>query len=274
MAGYFYPASPEALRREVERCFLHPLGPGSVPRVGEVPLPGPVGLVVPHAGYRYSGPVAARGLSALAPLGRPGAFVILGPNHYGAGPGLALSPASAWETPLGTVPLDRGLAEGLLQAVPGLAYSEPAHRQEHSVEVQVPLLQFLYGAGITILPLVMEDQSLATALRLGEALAGLVRGRGVALLASTDLSHYYPQSQALRRDRLVVEAVLSGDPARVAQAAERVNMCGPGPVMALLACMGALGEVAVREVGYATSGDTGGEADAVVGYLSALVTVR
>jgi len=273
VAGTFYPAEAPALCRALEACYRHPLGTGEVPASPPHTLEGPAGLVVPHAGLIYSGPVASHAYARLARAGRPETVVLLGPDHYGLGPGLALSPHSAWATPLGESPLEGDLARALREAFPALAVSEEAHRYEHSLEVQAVFLQHLFGQGLPLLPIAFTDQTPATCIPFGEALASVVRGRGLAVVATTDLTHYYPYDTAVALDRSVVSAIAGGDPWAVARLAEdpRFTLCGPGPVMALLACFRALGGGRVEVLKYANSGDTAGPRDEVVGYLSAVV---
>jgi len=219
----------------------------------------------------YSGPVAARGFAWLAARGRPQVVVAVGPDHRAMARGIALSPAQAWQTPLGTVPLPRDLAQELQEACPLVREEEAPHAQEHSVEVMLPFLQHLYGEGVPpFLPLVMGRQDLEASLSLGRALARVARGRGVALLASTDLSHYFPLERANRLDRLAIDAILSGEPEGLHRAVEEhgINMCGPGPAMAVLEACRSLGLGRMELLGYATSGDVTGDTSWVVGYAS------
>ncbi|MFQ5860663.1 MAG: AmmeMemoRadiSam system protein B [Dehalococcoidia bacterium] len=272
VAGQFYAASPEALRRQLLGCYTHPLGPGGPPQVNPATLGTVVGLVVPHAGYTYSGPVAAHAFARLAQRGTPQTVVILGPNHYGLGKPLALSPHGSWETPLGTVEVDGALGEALAFRLPSLASSEAAHRQEHALEVEVPFLQHLYGC-VNILPIAMLDQGVETSVELGRALAKVL-SPGSVVLASTDLSHYYPQGTARELDRRAIEAILSLDPSSLHDVIEKagINMCGPGPVAAMLECLRRLGAGEARLLAYATSGDTSGKLSQVVGYVAVEVS--
>jgi AmmeMemoRadiSam system protein B len=273
VAGTFYAGEREALLRELAWCYTHPLGPGDLPPMTALPpLEHPVGLIAPHAGYRYSGPVAAWAYAFLARQGRPQGVVLLGPDHYGAGAPLSLSDADAWETPLGLAPIVHTLDAPLCRRLPSLRLAPAAHRHEHSLEVHLPFLQHLFGPEVPLLPIAMGDQSPATAVRLGQALGDLLPRQGWALVASTDLSHYYPDEEARRLDRRVLEAIRTGRPEAVGEAAQEVNLCGPGPVMALLACCAVWGYPPPRLLAYATSGDTRGEREGVVGYASLAVT--
>ncbi|MFN3973696.1 MAG: AmmeMemoRadiSam system protein B [Dehalococcoidia bacterium] len=271
VAGAFYAGERQALLKEVEWCYRHPLGPGFLPRLKDTPLASPLGLVAPHAAYRYSGPVAAHAYAALAQAGRPRGVVLLGPDHYGLGASLSLTEADAWQTPLGLVPVDHSLDSALRHRIPGLRPSPSAHSREHSLEVHLPFLQYLLGGECPFMPIAMLDQSLESAVRIGQALGEVVRGQGWVLIASTDLSHYHPDERARRLDRRAIDAILTGHPKGVAEVAEEVNMCGPGPVMVLLTCFGVWGRPQPRLLAYATSADTGGEREGVVGYASLLL---
>ena len=269
VAGSFYAGSAPGLRAQVEAAFLHPQGPGALPRVDPHGPRRLAGLVVPHAGLAYSGPVAAHAYAALAADGQPDTAVIIGPNHAGLGPAVAVSLAAAWRTPLGEVPVARDLAEALLAGLAAAAPSEVAHEREHSLEVQLPFLQYLYGAAVAVVPVVMSDQRPAVAQALGEALAAALTGRNAVIIASTDLNHYESQSAALVKDQLVLDAVLSGDTARLLELAPyQVTACGPGPVAAALTAARLLGADRVALLKHATSGDVSGDTRSVVGYAA------
>jgi hypothetical protein len=273
VAGTFYPGTADDLRRQIEALFRHPLGPGRPPTVVHDGPRQLVGLVCPHAGYIYSGAVAAHAYAALAADGRPGAVVIIGPNHHGLGPRVAVSTADVWRTPLGELAVERSLAQAVVDALPWPAEGEVAHLREHSVEVQLPFLQFLYGDAVPVVPIAMKEQSFEVAEALGQALASALAGRDALIVASTDLSHYEPQRVAQANDRFALDAMVAGDPERVVQAAlSRTTMCGPGPVAATLVAAQALGAGRVEVLKYATSGDAAGDMRQVVGY--AALTLR
>lgn len=269
VAGAFYAGTAEALTRQIESAYRDPRGPRRLPEGTTAPLEAPVALVVPHAGYQYSGPIAAWGYAWLATQGRPDVVAIVGPDHRAIADGAALSSADAWQTPLGTVSLDQDLASQLRATCPSASVDDTAHAEEHSVEVQVPFLQHLYALRPPrLFPIVMGPQHLETSLELGRALASVLRGRAAALLASTDLSHYYRQSQARELDRHAIDAILTGIPSEVEGAVRHhgINMCGMGPVMAVLAAARELGLPKPELLSYANSGDVTGEASWVVGY--------
>src|SRR5437867_4285302 len=183
VAGAFYERSKEGLLRQIRECYTHPLGPGRVPsvRAGERRI---LGLVVPHAGYVYSGPVAAHAYAALAADGWPSSFVILGPNHHGAGAPLAVTNHD-WQTPLGTVPVDPEVYARL--AKPPLEDDIRAHRDEHSIEVQLPFLQQL-KEDLRFVAICMAFQADELAAEVAGPVAGAAKRRDGALSAAPDLT--------------------------------------------------------------------------------------
>src|SRR2546426_584799 len=220
------------------------------------------GLVVPHAGYMYSGPVAAHAYAALARDGVPKTFVILGPNHTGLGAAMALGEHD-WETPLGVAMFDRALGARLRKAP--ITEDIVAHRREHSIEVQLPFLQDLVGE-VAFVPICMGLQDLPAAVEVGGIVGDAIKGEDVVVLASTDFSHYIPKAEAARRDRMAIDKILAFDVEgfyRTVQE-EDVSMCGFGPVMAM---MTAIGPATPEFLKYASSGDVAPMED-VVGYAA------
>lgn len=245
VAGAFYSGEAGELRDEIAAAFHSPLGPGALP---EVRADGPrrvLGLVVPHAGYVYSGPGAAWGFAEAARDGRPGAVVLLGVNHRGYGAPIALSPDAAWRTPLGEIPVATALGERLCAFDAEVIPDARAHAQEHSLEVQVPFLQVIFG-DVPILPILLGHAGVPAVLRLGEALAVLAREADLLIVASTDFSHYVTQATATRLDRLALDAIAAVNPRALIEAVsrEQITMCGVLPVAALLAAGQALGATA------------------------------
>jgi len=273
VAGAFYAGAPAELRAQIEAAFRHPVGPGRLPEVDPAGPRQVVGLVAPHAGYVYSGPVAAHAYAALAADGRPEVAVILGPSHYGLGTVVSVSPADGWETPLGMVAVDRALADAIATALPWPAVSAAAHELEHSIEVQLPFLQYLYGDGLRIVPIAMTEQSLAVASTLGLALGRALAGRNAVVIASTDLTHYEPQSSAIQKDDLALAAMVDFSAARLFEIAPRyASVCGPGPVAAALLACRELGAKHAAVLQHATSGDVAGDKRRVVGYAALAIS--
>jgi len=264
--GVFYSADPDALRAQVEWCFKHPVGPGRLPApwgTGRV-----MALVVPHAGLAYSGPVAAHAYLRLAGARRPGVVVVIGPDHNGAGPPSALSPEEHWQGPLGDVTTYHPVKDALQQG--GIPMDARGHRREHCIEVQLPFLQYM-GYDGPVVPIVMADQDAATVEHLTGALAAVLAGQDAVLVASTDLSHYLPHERAVETDRIVLEALASGDGGRLLREVRQggITMCGVGPAAAVLDAARRLGSVRVEILRYSTSGEVSGERGAVVGYVAA-----
>jgi len=262
VAGQFYEGDSRALAAQVESCYRHPLGPGDRPRVARGGPRTLKGLVVPHAGYMYSGPIAAHAYAALARDGLPETFVILGPNHTGLGSMVALG-AHDWETPLGVAEYDRDLGAKMLRDP--ITDDIIAHRHEHSIEVQLPFLQDL-SEKLKFVPICMMLQELEDAVRVGRIVRDAIKGQDVVVLASTDFSHYIPKEEAARRDRLAIDQILAFDVPGFFRTIRKhdVSMCGYGPVMAM---MTAIGSATPEFLKYGSSGDVAPMRD-VVGYAA------
>ena len=269
-AGAFYAGSQQSLREQIESCFRHELGPGSLPTVADKKLQNIVGLVCPHAGYMYSGPVAAHGYYHLAQDGKPDIVVILGPNHTGNGSALAAMREGAWRTPLGDVEIDTATADLITHASSIIDVDDSAHAFEHSVEVQLPFLQYLYGSSFKFVPICFLMQDLESSREVGSALAKALIGKNAVIIASTDMTHYEPQRSTEKKDKAAIEAVLKLDEQQLYSTVEgfNISMCGPGPTTALVAAAKALGAKKAELLCYKTSGDITGDYSAVVGYAS------
>jgi AmmeMemoRadiSam system protein B len=266
VAGSWYPGSAAGIVEEVERYLASARCPEVPGRL--------VGLISPHAGLRYSGPVAAYGYSLLR--GRADLSVVLvGPSHRVAFDGLALWTHGAFETPLGRTPIDEDLAAALLQADARLQHTPRPHRDEHSLEMQLPFLQHVVP-GLRIVPVLMGSQAREEVGILAAALARALAGRREALLvASSDLSHYHPAPVANRLDALVVGDVERFDPDALMDRLEasHEHACGGGPIVAVMRAAAELGARRASVLRYADSGDAGeGDKSRVVGYLSAALS--
>ncbi len=273
-AGSFYEASEKGLRAQIEGCFLHTLGPGKIPRISEGNGRKLIALVCPHAGYMYSGPIAAHSYSRLAQHGEVDSVVILGPNHTGIGSAVSMYDEGVWQTPLGEAQIDSELADEIGKNSEIIDSEEGAHRYEHSIEVQIPFLQYLYGKDLKFVPICMMLQDLSTSIEVGEAVARAVKGRNVIILASTDMSHYEPQQVTTAKDREAIDTILALDESSLQKVVEKkfITMCGYGPVTAALRSAKLLGAKNAAQLSYGTSGDASGDYAAVVGYLSAEIT--
>lgn len=270
VAGIFYELNPDSLREQIEWCFKHRLGPGKIPEMGN--KRNIKGAMVPHAGYPYSGPVAAHSYSKIVEDGFPDTFVILCPNHTGMGSALSTMVEGEWETPLGNVDIDTQFAGKLVED--GLMDSDPSsHRQEHSCEVQLPFLQYFSG-DFKIVPISMWMQDVETSQEIGRSIKETAQllGRDIVVLASSDMTHYKPEDIASKTDRQVLDAVGKLDEKLMIKRVMELNvtMCGYGPVAATIVAAKELGARNARILKYATSGDLTGDLSAVVGYASAI----
>ncbi len=271
-AGRFYEASERALRRQIEACFQHDFGPRELPHVGE---PGPrrvLALVAPHAGYMYSGAVAAKGYAYLAEDGRPDAVVLVGPNHTGYGTGVSIMVRGRWRTPLGDLPIDETLATAIQQRSEFMDVDVTAHLYEHSIEVQLPFLQYVYGA-VPFVPICMRMQDVEVSRDVGTAIAGAAAGKNVVIIASTDLNHYEAHAIAETKDGLALDAVRRLDEAALQAVVEAhgISMCGYGPVSAAIVASKTLGATQAVILQHKTSGDVTGDRRQVVGYAAAVM---
>lgn len=273
-AGSFYAGDAQTLKQQIESCFLHAFGPGKLPKVNANGPRRVVGLVCPHAGYMYSGPVAANAYYELALDGKPETVVILGPNHTGYGSALALVDMGVWRTPLGDVEVDPVVARALCRETKLLDVDESAHRFEHSVEVQLPFLQYLYGNSFKFVPVCFQLQDFESADEVGNALAEVLSGRNAVIVASSDFTHYEPQASAERKDLSALEAVKAMDAKQFVKIIEERNVtaCGYGPIAATItAAKGLLAKEATL-LRYKTSGDITGDKSSVVGYAAVSFT--
>ena len=264
VAGQFYAGDKAGLTREVEECFKGPLGPQLLP----TPKKGPrniVGGVAPHAGFMFSGGVASHLYAEIASDGIPKTFVILGPNHTGRGSSIALS-TEDFETPLGVAKVDQELAQALRKDL--IDVDDQPHHSEHSIEVQLPFIQYL-SQDFMFVPICMTFQDYDAAVSVGETIRDGIKDRDAVIVASTDFSHYVSAATAKAKDAMALKAIEEMDPKGLYRVVmdENISMCGYGPVMAMLtACRGGK----ARILKYATSGDVRPMRD-VVGYASVVV---
>jgi AmmeMemoRadiSam system protein B len=258
VAGRFYDDDPRALAREVDGF----LSARSAPAAAK-------GVVVPHAGYVYSGAIAG---SVYARVAVPARVVVLGPNHTGLGRPLALWPAGgAWRTPLGSVPVSGELTEALA-AAPGVELDRAAHLREHSLEVQLPFLQRA-RADVEIAALCLGALDARECERVGRAVAAAARASGALVVASSDMSHYIPAAVALEKDGLAIDRIVALDPVGLHATVrrERISMCGVIPATVMLFAARELGATRAELVRYGSSGDVSGDMQHVVGYAALLV---
>jgi AmmeMemoRadiSam system protein B len=269
-AGSFYSSETSSLREEIEECFLNELGPGKIPEVSHNALTSVVGLVAPHAGYVYSGSIAAHSYFSLAINGIPDCVIIIGPNHTGLGSGISIMDKGIWVTPLGEISIDADIANQICRNCDLIDIDEKAHQYEHSIEVQIPFLQYLYGEKLLFVPISMMMQDLETSIELGKAIARSIYNKNIVVIASSDMSHYEAGQLANRKDKKAINAILKFDEVELFKIveSERVSMCGYGPIISTIICSKKLGASKAELLSYKTSGDVTGDHSSVVGYAS------
>ena len=274
VAGAFYEGTAESLVEQIKACFLNRFGPGKLPAVNPIGPRHVLGLVCPHAGYAYSGAVAANAYFCLAQDRTPDVVLILGPNHTGYGNPLSVMREGVWRTPLGDVEVASEIADAIVAETGLLDFDEVAHRHEHSIEVQLPFLQFIYGAAFRFVPICFMMQDMQTAMEVGRALAEVLANRNAVVVASSDFTHYESQASVNRKDFAALKAVEALDEKKfyAVLESENVSACGYAPIAALMTYAKALGATKAEVLSHKTSGDIIGDKSSVVGY--AAVTVR
>jgi hypothetical protein len=274
VAGSWYAGTRESLKKQIEECFNHSLGPGKIPEVKDGPRQ-ILALICPHAGYIYSGPIAAHSYRVLAMDGARDSAIILGPNHTGIGSGVSIMIKGVWKTPLGDLEIDSDLANAITEATDIVDIDEKAHRVEHSIEMQIPFLQFLYDEAIKFVPICMMLQDLETSREVGEAIARASKERNVIIIATTDLTHYEPDKRARRLDAKALDAILKLDETILQRRIIELglSMCGYGPVSAALVAAKELGARRAKLLKYATTGEITGDRSSVVGYSSIKISL-
>jgi MEMO1 family protein len=235
VAGQFYEEDGSALAHQVESCFTDPRGPGELPVRHRSSGRAIVAAVVPHAGYMYSGAIAAHVYAQVAAQRPPESVLVLGVDHYGMSRGAALS-ATPWLTPLGPTAVDADLVAALSQ--PPLRVDEAAHAREHSIEVQLPFLEYVLPKP-RFVALEIRFGSMEFLRSVAEVVRRAIAGRDVLLLASSDFSHYVPPSTAERLDRMAIEAILANDADRLYETVEEheISMCGIAPTTVMLCAL-------------------------------------
>ena len=261
VAGTWYPAASAELATRVD---------GYVAAAGDAPrrLDTLVALIAPHAGLKYSGPVAAFAYRQL--LEHPAdVAVLVGPSHFVGFEGVAVYPGG-FDSPLGVVEFDAEVASAIAAGTSIVREDPRAHAREHSLEMQIPFLKHL-APKTTIVPLLMGYQDAATAAALAEALARALAGRRAVLVASTDLSHYHDAATAAKLDAVVLDHVARFDADGLQRSLDirPEHACGGGPAVAVMRAARMLGARDALILKYADSGDVSGDKSAVVGYLAA-----
>jgi len=266
VAGLFYPGSAPELKRNVETYMNKaPLPEEGTPEKIRA-------AIVPHAGYVYSGQTAAYVYKAISSNSYD-AIVVVGPSHRKYFQGITLYPGESYRTPLGDVMIDKELRDDMVDEDNRIVVSDEGHIEEHSIEVQLPFLQSLFG-DFQFVPVVMGDQSRSFVQSLSRKLDEVFHKKKVLLIASTDLSHYYPYESAVNIDKGVIDSVDRYDSDELMRRLEQrhVEACGGGPMVAVMEASKLLGCTESNILHYCNSGDVSGDKSAVVGYLAATMS--
>jgi len=263
IAGSWYPGDPQRLTQDIK---------GYLQRVPPQQLEGePIAVIAPHAGYIYSGQVAAYAYKLVEGT-RYDLVAVVAPSHRAYFKGASVYARGGYRTPLGVVPIAEGVADELMKHSALITFVPQAHAQEHSLEIQLPFLQVVLG-DFKLLPIVVGEKDLYTCEEISKALVKVLRGKKVLLVASTDLSHFHPYGKAVELDQVVLGCVEEFDPEGLSKALHqgRCEACGGGPTVAVMLAAQALGADSARVLKYANSGDVTGDQSSVVGYMAAVL---
>lgn len=260
VAGQFYPGQKSALLKSLSTMVPEKAAGHSA-----------IAIMSPHAGYIYSGNVAGK---VFAEASLPDEIIILGPNHHGRGHAAAVFAEGLWETPLGKTKIASTLADRILQECPMTAADDMAHLFEHSLEVQLPFVQYL-NAAASIVPICISRLPLETLLEMGKGIARAISASDSPplIVASTDMTHYESGSVAREKDFMAIDKVLALDPSGLFEVVSqnRISMCGVMPTVVMLQAALSLGANNAELVAYSNSGDVTGDQSEVVGYAGVRV---
>ncbi|MFH0846761.1 MAG: AmmeMemoRadiSam system protein B [Chloroflexota bacterium] len=260
VAGQFYPGSAAQLKSTIKKMVNESASKEDV-----------IGLVMPHAGYVYSGPVAGASISR---VNFKDTFIILGPNHTGMGKPMSIMTEGSWQTPLGEVEIDSELAKAIKEGSRYLEEDTEAHLAEHSIEVQLPFLQY-FKSDIKIVPIILAHAPGEVYKNIGRAIAGAIlnSNKDAVILASSDMTHYESQDSAKKKDTEAINAILELDADKLLKRVSELNitMCGYAPAVALITAAKELKATATELVKYQTSGDVVKDYSSVVGYAGILI---
>jgi AmmeMemoRadiSam system protein B len=270
VAGMFYPNEKKELKKLIKDCFLHNLGPGKIP-------PSNIkkkifGVICPHAGYVYSGPIACYSFYEIS-SDIPELFIIIGPNHWNVGSNVATMIDSKWQTPLGEVEVDSEIAEEISKMTDVIEIDNFSHSREHSLEVQIPILQEI-AANFKIVPIALINQSKEIAIQVGSAVAKIARKKKVMIIGSSDFTHYESNEFAHKQDAALIEPILKLDVDGFYDVLRKkdVSACGYGAIASTMIACKEMGAIKGELLKYATSGDVVGDMSSVVGYGSIIFT--
>ncbi|NVM04838.1 MAG: AmmeMemoRadiSam system protein B [Candidatus Helarchaeota archaeon] len=273
-AGGWYSGTRDGLNNDLQAFFeTHKLGPKKKPIVNEKGPREIITVVSPHAGYVYSGAVAANSFAALAEDGKPDLFIIIGVNHrsYTTEPA-SVQAEGAWETPLGQSSIDTEVAKRICLSK-SIFENSQIHKGEHSLELQLPFLQYIYGPEIKIVPIMMSSSKFEEFVKIGEALADAITGKNAVIIASTDFTHFEHADDAKKQDQKAIDAIIKIDGELLFNTVKKnaISMCGYASTSVALIASKILGATKVELLKYANSGETSGDYNSVVGYASLII---
>ena len=264
VAGQFYPGRKDDLENMIKSCFEHEYGPGSQSIESSEKI---FGIVCPHAGYVYSGPTACHSYKSILSQ-NPELAIIIGPNHFGVGRNAATMIDTKWKTPLGMVEVDSESAKEVVEKSKFIEIDDYSHSQDHSLEVQIPMLQSVLSNEFQILPIILLAQDLETARDVGYAVSEIAKKKNSIIVASSDFTHYEENSFAHLQDKALIEPILEMDVERFYHVLKekRITACGYGAIASTMIACKNLGATKGELLSYATSGDISGDTESVVGY--------
>ena len=274
VSGIFYSSDKEQLIGELKGCFTNNIfGPGHLPPSDKVRKI--YGIVSPHAGYLYSGSVAANGYFSIS-SSQFNNVILVGPNHYGLGSHVATTIDGIWECPMGEVLVNPQVAKDIASKASSMDIDEFAHSRDHCLEVQIPFLLYTFEK-FRIIPIILTNQEEYVALEVGSAISDTVKDRAsreeeFMLIASSDFTHYESNSEAHRKDSQLIKSILSLDINAFYSTLRQYNVsaCGYGAIATIMVAAKNLGATQGELIKYATSGDVTGDKSSVVGYSSIL----
>ena len=267
VSGTFYPENEKKLKNLIHDCFMHPIGPGKISPTDSYEKI--YGVICPHAGFVYSGPVACHSFYSLS-ASSSNLAIIVGPNHYGIGQNVASMVDASWKTPLGLVEVDSDSVLELREHLDILEIDSFSHSKEHSIEVQIPILQEVFSDEMKILPISLINQEQKTATMIGSAIAKIAQEKDALLIGSSDFTHYEENEFAHRQDLALIDPILKLDVDEFYKILyeRKVTACGFGAIASIMTACKELGATEGKLLKYATSGDVSGDKSSVVGYAS------
>jgi AmmeMemoRadiSam system protein B len=270
VAGMFYSGEKKELKKSIKECFLHKFGPGKIPPIKTNKKI--FGVICPHAGYMYSGPIACHSFYAISSE-IPELFIIVGPNHWGIGSSVATMKDCKWSTPLGEIEVDSEAVEDISSLSEIIQIDSLSHLREHSIEVQIPILQEVYSK-FKILPISLINQNNDISEELGQAMAKIAGKKNAIIIGSSDFTHYEQNEFAHEQDMALIEPILKLDVRKFYDVLEERNVsaCGYGAIASTMIACKELGATKGELLKYATSGDITGDTNSVVGYGSIVFT--